>query len=71
MINGRVYSACFFLGTHNSFQENLRVSGISENSLTFQFSDPANLDVFGTVQVEEGPMVLPPFLTLEKLLQPE
>jgi len=59
------------IGTHNSFQENLCVGGILENPLTFQFSDPANLDVFGAVQVEEGPMVLPPFLTLEKLLQPE
>ena len=61
----------FFPGTYTpaSFQESLCVSGISDNPLTFQFVDPADLDVFGTVQVEEGPVVLPPFLNLENLLQ--
>lgn len=63
--------SCVGTPSQSSFQENLRVHGISEKPLVFQFSDPADLDVFGAVQVEEGPVVLPPFLTLNNLLQPE
>ena len=66
-------SVLSYIGTpsQSSFQENLCVHGISEKPLVFQFSNPADLDVFGAVQVEDGPVVLPPFLTLNNLLQPE
>ena len=56
---------------NESFRDNLLVHGVAEQPLQFQFSDPAELEVWGTIEPEEKPLALPPFLTLDSLLQPE
>ncbi len=57
----------------NSFREKLVVRGIGEHPLSFQFSAPSDLDVCGAAGCEftEEPIILPPFLCLERLLEPE
>ena len=47
------------------------VKGVGGQPLYFQFSDPAELQVVGQTDPQEEPIVLPPFLSLDALLQPE
>ena len=61
----------FFPGVGVSFNEALMVRGVGEQPLQFQFSDPTDLEVIGADELKENPVMLPPYLTLGSILQPE